>query len=247
MSKLSERLEKLANDFNNLDNELLVLADEENDEVLLSVISEAVVAVSSILKTAHEFVEKNIEKTSKINRDDLDELVAIANEFDASGDPALVRQASVLDQLLINFAQSTSLESKEEAELNRLRDKMKSEKGDELYKGVRKELQKQINADDAIKAIDKQTKIYRPLEAPLSTRSCPDHIGSQMTRVSDNVFQCPLDQKTYDYNEGFTTERGNKVPGGSVSNQTQNLVDSVRQQTTSFGTTREQKIGERAE
>ncbi len=245
INKLSEKLEKLANDFDNLDNELLVLADEKDDEVLLSVISEAVVAISNILKTAKDFADKNVEKVSAVNEDDLEELVAIANEFDKSDDPVLIRRAEVLDQLLLNFAAATGLESSEEAELNRLREKYRSERGEELYKGIAKDLHKQIDADQSIKKIKEQVKTYRPLEAALSTRYCVDHPGQMLVRVSDNVYQCSLDGKVYDYREGYTTAKGNKVPGGNVSEQSQQLVDSVRRQETSFQT-REGAIGERS-
>ena len=246
MNKLSERIEKLANDFNNIDNELLVLADEENDEVLLSVVSEAMAAVSNILKTANAFVKKNADKNAAINANDLEELVAIANEFDNSDDPALVRQAGVIDQLLMRYAEPTGLESEDEAKRNRMSEKNRKERGEELYHGIKEDLHKQIDADKAIKAIHKQVKSYRPLEAPLSTRVCPDHPGTMVSRVSDNVVQCPIDGKTYSYTEGFTTAKGNKVPGGSVAEQTAGLVDSLRCQETSFQT-RESKIGERAE
>jgi hypothetical protein len=245
MTKLSQTLEKLANDFDNMDNELLVLADEENDETVLSVVSEAMAAVSNILKTAGVFVKKNIDKNAAINKNDLEELVAIADEFDNSDDPALVRQAGVIDQLLMRYAEPTGLESPDEAKTNRMSEKNRAERSEELYHGIKEDLHKQIESEKAIKAIRKQVKEYRPLEAPLSTRVCPDHPGTMVSRVSDNVVQCPIDGKTYDYREGFTTAKGNKVPGGSVSEQTAGLVDSVRQQTTF--STREGKIGERAE
>jgi hypothetical protein len=39
-------------------------------------------------------------------------------------------------------------------------------------------------------------------------------------RIAQDMVQCPLDKKTYNYAEGYTTEKGEKVPGGSVSEQT---------------------------
>ena len=41
-----------------------------------------------------------------------------------------------------------------------------------------------------------------------------------MARIGDNVWQCDLDKKVYDYANGYTDEKGNKVPGGDVANQT---------------------------
>jgi hypothetical protein len=54
----------------------------------------------------------------------------------------------------------------------------------------------------------------------LSTRYSPDRIGVQARRISDGVYQDPITNKTYDWNEGFTTEDGKKFPGGSVELQT---------------------------
>lgn len=54
----------------------------------------------------------------------------------------------------------------------------------------------------------------------MSTRYCPDHVGVSMSKVKDSTFQCPLDKKTYNFEEGFKKEDGEKVVGTSVSNQT---------------------------
>lgn len=54
----------------------------------------------------------------------------------------------------------------------------------------------------------------------LSTRYSPDRVGVQARRISDGVYQDPITNKTYDWNEGFTTEDGQKFEGGRVSLQT---------------------------
>ena len=54
----------------------------------------------------------------------------------------------------------------------------------------------------------------------LSTRYSPDRPGVQARRVSDGVFQDPITNKTYDWNEGFKTEDGAEFSGGGVSLQT---------------------------
>lgn len=54
----------------------------------------------------------------------------------------------------------------------------------------------------------------------LSTRYSPDRVGVQARRVSDGVYQDPITNKVYDWNEGFTTEDGQKFEGGRVSLQT---------------------------
>ena len=54
----------------------------------------------------------------------------------------------------------------------------------------------------------------------LSTRYSPDRVGVQARRISDGVYQDPITNKVYDWNEGFTTEDGEKFEGGRVSLQT---------------------------
>lgn len=57
-------------------------------------------------------------------------------------------------------------------------------------------------------------------DCALSTRYCPDHRGVQASRVSEHVYQCPIDGKTYDYEFGYVNYDGQIVPGGSVAAQT---------------------------
>jgi len=61
------------------------------------------------------------------------------------------------------------------------------------------------------------------LEAPLSTRYCPDHPGVQIARVGEHLWQCELDKKSYNFETGFELNNGSKVPGGDVAQQTQGL------------------------
>jgi hypothetical protein len=67
------------------------------------------------------------------------------------------------------------------------------------------------------KNVDLSTKVYR---RSLSTRYSPDRVGVQARRVSDGVYQDPITNKVYNWNEGFTTEDGSKFFGGDVSLQT---------------------------
>jgi hypothetical protein len=60
--------------------------------------------------------------------------------------------------------------------------------------------------------------------AALSSRYCPDHRGVQAFRVSDRVFQCPIDGRMYDYEGGYVDYNGQMVPGGSIANQTPNTM-----------------------
>jgi hypothetical protein len=53
----------------------------------------------------------------------------------------------------------------------------------------------------------------------LSQRYCPEHIGVTMGRVAESTFQCPLDNKVYNWDTGFSYN-GKQNPGGSVAEQT---------------------------
>jgi len=90
------------------------------------------------------------------------------------------------------------------------------------YKEPKEQMDEVNKIADSLKAIEKSPAYtqHRSLEMPLSTRSCPDHPGAQVARVGDDSWQCSLDNKIYNYEVGFVDMKGNKVPGGSVSEQT---------------------------
>ncbi len=66
----------------------------------------------------------------------------------------------------------------------------------------------------------KSDKTVEPFSRSLSTRYSPDRVGVQARRISDGVYQDPITNKTYDWNEGFTTDDGEQFGGGRVSLQT---------------------------
>ena len=210
--RASELLLAFAKYLENSNNEIISLA-EENDEHLLKVSIACVEAAEILKETAHEIAPEEYEE-SNLTFDSLDSLSAIASMFDSTGDEELKKQASVIDELIANFvvnSDGVSALKKSEA--------MKIEKMKALYN--------QKNSFDPKKAEIKKafddspkTKQYRPLEAPLSTRHCPDHPGTSLIRLEDHVWQCSLDKKIYDFDAGFTTLNGNKVPGGGVEYQT---------------------------
>lgn len=241
MIKLSEKLTKLASEFIDLDNELLVLAEETNDDEVLFNVSLALAKAAKAIQMAKDFVESKGGEV--VTYEDLQVMAAIADEFDASGDPVLMKQAAVLDQVLLNFSKRTE-KSAEDTELDRLHQKYRQQGMEKAYKTAPEEHDRDIQSADAADAINKRFKEYRPLEASLSTRYCPDHPGEMLYRVGEDVFQCALDKKMYNYKEGFTTQKGNAVPGGDVSQQTKSHVDRAIEQM-SFST-RESAMGEKA-
>jgi len=53
----------------------------------------------------------------------------------------------------------------------------------------------------------------------LSTRYSPDRVGVQARRIADGVYQDPITNKIYDWNDGFKTEDGETFTGGGVALQ----------------------------
>jgi len=49
-----------------------------------------------------------------------------------------------------------------------------------------------------------------------STRNCPDHYGVQMKRVAEGTFQCELDGRMYNWNQGFKDYNGNVYPAAPI-------------------------------
>lgn len=60
----------------------------------------------------------------------------------------------------------------------------------------------------------------RTYSRSLSTRYSPDRVGVQARHIADGVYQDPITNKTYDWNEGFKTESGEEFHGSGVSLQT---------------------------
>lgn len=233
MSNFKTQLEEVTKSLLNSDNELFVWAADTNNDELLHAAAMASVRAALALKDVERLMDDKLDfdmnvEAYSIHPEDIDSLAALANEFDASDDEFLQKQAAVIDQLLINFAQrnlKALAESEEEAELAKLRAEYRAKARDKSYSWPKEEHEKDIKSAESVKLIKDQIKEYRPLEASLSTRYCPDHPGNQVRRVGDCIYQCALDKKLYNYQEGFTTMKGNSVPGGDVTNQTRNLGD----------------------
>jgi len=217
--RIAEMLTAIANWLESPNNEALLLA--EYDQECLKVVAASCVEAANALKTAAGQVE-SIEppEESKITPDSIVEIAALAAAFDASGDPELKKQASVLDELLLSIAAPPNAyaERKDLQEQRLVEIKKK-------YEDPRKELHDTNLIGRSEKAIEKSdmTKQMRILEAPLSSRYCPDHPGVQIARVGEHMWQCEMDKKTYNFETGFELNSGEKVPGGDVSQQTQGL------------------------
>lgn len=217
--RIAELLTSIANWLESPNNEALLLA--ESNEDCMKVVSESCVLAAALLKSAAEEVDTlESPEPSKLTPESVASLADLAAALDSSGDPALQKQASVLDELLLSIsAPPGAYKAAKAAEDYRL-DELKKK-----YENPREELAKTNMITDAEKAIDKSkmTKEYKILEAPLSSRYCPDHPGVQIARIGEHVWQCEMDKKTYNYETGFDLINGNRVPGGDVAEQTQGL------------------------
>lgn len=219
--RTADMLHAIASWLESPNNEALLLA--EADDKCMQIVTEACVLAAALIKNAAEEVDL-IEppEESKITPDAIENLASLAATFDASGDPELKKQASVLDELLLSIAappnQTNNIKAAENARLETLKQKYQNPSKDLFETNKLAEVEKGINDSGMLKE-------YRILEAPLSTRTCPDHPGAQISRIAEHTWQCSLDKKIYNYDTGFTLSNGRKVPGGDVANQTQHMSE----------------------
>lgn len=217
--RIAEMLHAIASWLESPNNEALLLA--EADDNCMQVVVESCVLSAALLRQAAEEVENlELPEESKITPESIQDTANLATALDSSGDPALQKLASVLDELLLGVASPKgSYKSAKAAEDYRLEELKKK------YENPRKELAETHKFSEVEKAIAKSnmTKQYAIMEAPLSTRYCPDHAGVQIARVGEHVWQCEMDKKTYNFESGFELNNGSKVPGGDVAQQTQGL------------------------
>lgn len=216
--RISEMLTAIAAWLESPDNEAILLS-EYNDECL-KVAAQGCVEAAFILRNAAEEVEAiEPQPESNLTAEALDELAELATSFDESDDENLKRTASVLDELLLTIAAppsyAASFKEAEDRKIDGLR---------QQYESPSEVLEEVNKVADAKKDIENSpyNKEYRIMEHSLSTRGCPDHAGAQMARVGEGMWQCDLDKKVYNYQAGYTDEKGNKVPGGDVAAQTPN-------------------------
>lgn len=195
------------------------------------------------LAASVEFLETGAGQ--KAGADRLSALVALANVLDESRDTVLMKYAAVLDGVIeeealkkkeaqytrYNFPEGfDKLKQRLEKEkvqkpdtweaIDKIRETDRTDKRESNYGGAyKKRKDEACRPAEVHRQYKEQVAHYRPLQMPLSTRTCPDHPGAQMMRVADNTYQCSLDHRIYPWNEGFVTYKGNVVPGGDVANQ----------------------------
>lgn len=175
--------------------------------------------INTVLKYLQNFIpayktqlQKNKTSSNKTN-EDLNKLAVLANLFDSAGAYATADILDVAALQIRNDRSKSSLEEKLVLRATELDNHKMYIKADVLDM-----------AAYLVKADKKEEEELPPVkpgnEISLSTRYCPDHIGVQMSRVDENIYQCPIDGKVYDYTAGYINYQGQKVPGGSVAAQT---------------------------
>jgi hypothetical protein len=241
MLELLKKLEELRCSFLNRDHEVLDLAERAGPDMLQAIAGCFIGCAQSVdgLVKAHsyklgeaerkefeEFCKNKKEEIGEVEEDlvekevtptDLDAVAALAEEFSKSGDALLRRQASVLDQVLLTFAvPEVRMEEKKayDEKIAQIKENLKKTPSE-------KKAKVSFDPKQVADVVDKNVKKYNPLEAPLKTRNCIDHPGHHLIRVSDDVYQCSLDYKEYNFKSGYTTLSGNQVPGGDVALQSQ--------------------------
>jgi hypothetical protein len=201
------------------DGSLMEIAEKYLDDDALVELAEELASSIECLEKAKKVYEENSES---FNEDDVEDIYDIAQALDESGDPELQRTASVLDEIILTIGADKKIKGNfkkaQDEEIDKLKKKFNSQINDELYSKADEE--KELYINEAIKNIDEKVKKYKPLEASLSTRYSPDMPGVPLVRISDGVWQCPETKKIYDYRAGFTTSKGNVIPGGDVGLQT---------------------------
>lgn len=217
--RTAELLNAMAAWLESPNNEAMLLA--EADEKCMQVVAESCVLAAALLKKAADEVDTlEPPAESVITPQSIEETAALAQALDESNDPQLKRMASVLDELLLTIAAPPNAYAERKDLVDARADEIRKK-----YEEPRKDLHKYNQIGKSEKAINDSgfVKEYNILEAPLSTRYCPDHPGAQIARVGEHVWQCELDKKTYNFETGFDLNNGSKVPGGDVAQQTQGL------------------------
>lgn len=217
--RIAELLQSIAAWLESPNNEALLLA--ETDEECAAVVAESCVLAAQLLKTAADQVDvMEPPSESLITPESIQEIADLAAALDSSNNPILKKQASVLDELLLSVAAPpNAYAERKDLQEQRLVELKKK------YQDVGKDLHETNKIADSEKAIEKSDMIKRMriMEAPLSSRYCPDHPGVQIGRIGEHMWQCELDKKSYNFETGFELNNGTKVPGGDVAQQTQGV------------------------
>ncbi len=237
MEDLKKLLLDLANslDSDSDENVVMNVALDAGPEVFKKVAGGLIKAAEELRKVVAELDGSAESKDEmEISPESFEELAATAAAYDYASTFSkdgewFAKEAAEIDELLYSYAslqeQKNSIKDKYVKKIDELRKRTHENPYDVLK--AQKDL---FDADDMAKRVNEQVKDYRIMEHPLSNRYCPDHTGVPVKRLEDGIVQCTLDNKTYNYNEGFTTMKGEKVPGGDVAQNTKTMLENTNYQ-----------------
>ena len=191
----------------------------EDNEESLNIAAHACLLASAVLKKA----TLDIQLISGIEDNDmsriekaLNQLQALADELDSSGDSKLQKKAGVLDEILLTVAADVEEKNKYKKEWAKKINEIKQ-------RAAKSNEQTKIATEPANKKEpEKKSKEVRPLEKALSSRYCPKHHGAMWMPVAgrEDTWQCPVDGEIISFKEGYTALDGKKVPGTATTGQT---------------------------
>lgn len=188
-------------------------------------------------KAAKELWAKRQELMSQVNM--LDDQLSNHREVLRALDPKMKHEAYADDKELRNWLKPEKVEEKPKKRRKKMDKAAEAEvingllkvadvldyagdpEGVSLVESVLRIFAKKDNGMPKydVETVEKSERKYpdiSPVAPSLSTRSCPDHHGAQMKRVAEGTFQCELDGRMYNWNEGFKDYSGNVYPGAQV-------------------------------
>jgi ribosomal protein L37AE/L43A len=201
------------------ENELLIQV--ENDDQKLQHVASLLVGAATLLKQAQDIAGSDFFMEA------FEDLASISASFEQDGDEDMLKRASVLDELLMTIAADPhALDRAKQASAQKymeLREKFRLNRKEISVTDQLKKINRTDKAEKRIKEskVVEAPKAVSPMQYAREARTCPEHAGALVRRVSDGVWQCTMDQKIFDFNTGFSVASGEKVPGGSVANQNQ--------------------------
>lgn len=234
----SNQLIKLAEELENPENPALEKVEEDEE---LDKVAESLVRAASYLRMAADEMAEIEPDVEGFTEEKLEQIAALAEAFSESDDELLQKQASMLDDLLITLGSPKNAflfsEAKDGDRIAELKKK---------YNDTAEELREKNKISEALKEVEKsevykQPKDGRPLQYSLSTRTCINHPGASLQRIAEGQVRCSLGGEVMDYNEGFTTEKGVKIPGATV--QEQGIMDGQNSFTAFDTDTRASRMG----
>lgn len=162
---------------------------------------------------AAEKVDELIGKIANENNNRLiEKLCSYADAMDALGEHKIANELDAEVAKLSKLAYSPDVQERDFS-------KYDSEKNNDLIRKKPKSKRELLE--------EHEMENLRETGKTMSTRDCPDHIGTMMARVGENTYQCPRDGKVYNWEEGWVDMSGKKHPGGSISGQTTESINYI--------------------